>query len=50
MAGLLWIAPTIAETTLTSRDESLQDFPAGLGRDETFNACTARHGFNRVAA
>ena len=50
MAGLLWIAPTIAQTAFTPRDESPQDFvPAGLGRDETFYACTACHGFKLVA-
>ena len=29
--------------------ESPQDFPAGPGRDETFYACTACHGFKLVA-
>jgi hypothetical protein len=28
MAGLLWIAPAIARTAFTPRDESPQDFPA----------------------
>ena len=37
MAGLLWIAPTIAQTAFTPRDESPQDFPAGLGCDETWD-------------
>ena len=49
MAGLLWIAPTTAQTAFTPRDESPQDFSAGLGRDETFYACTACHGFKLVA-
>ena len=48
-AGLLWIAPTIAQTTFTPRDESPEEFPAGQGRDETFYACTACHGFKLVA-
>ena len=49
MAGLLWIAPAIAQTAFTPRDEGPQDFPAGPGRDETFYACTACHGFKLVA-
>ena len=44
-----WIGPTIAQTVFTPRDESPEDFPAGLGRDETFYACTACHGFKLVA-
>jgi len=35
--------------TFTPRDESPEDFPAGAGRDETFYACTACHGFKLVA-
>ena len=49
MAGLLWIAPAMAQSTFTPRDESPEDFPAGAGRDETFYACTACHGFKLVA-
>ena len=49
MAGLAWIAPAIAQSTFTPRDESPEDFPAGGGRDETFYACTACHGFKLVA-
>ena len=48
MAGLLWIAPASAQT-FTPRDESPEEFPAGTGRDETFYACTACHGFRLVA-
>jgi len=36
--------------TFTPRDESPEDFPTGAGRDETFYACTACHGFKLVAA
>ena len=50
LAGLLSIAPAIAQTTFTPRDESPEEFPAGQGRDETFYACTACHGFKLVAA
>ena len=32
------------------RDENPEDFPAGPGRDATFYACTACHGFKLVAA
>ena len=49
IAGLMWIAPAIAQTTFTPRDENPEDFPAGAGRDETFYACTACHGFRLVA-
>ena len=49
MAGLLWVAPAVAQTAFTPRDESPEDFPAGLGRDETFYTCTACHAFKLVA-
>ena len=45
MVGLLWMGPAIAQTTFTRRDESPEEFSAGTGRDETFYACTACHGF-----
>lgn len=35
--------------TFTPRDESPEEFPAGPGRDDTFYACTACHGFKLVA-
>jgi hypothetical protein len=31
------------------RDENPEDYPAGPGRDDTFYACTACHGFKLVA-
>jgi hypothetical protein len=31
------------------RDENPEDFPPGRGRDDTFYACTACHGFKLVA-
>jgi mono/diheme cytochrome c family protein len=49
MTGVLWIAPAMAQSTFTPRDENPEDFPAGAGRDETFYACTACHGFKLVA-
>jgi mono/diheme cytochrome c family protein len=49
VAGLLWMAPATAQSTFTPGDESPEDFPAGAGRDETFYACTACHGFKLVA-
>ena len=33
----------------TPRDESPEELPAGAGRDETFYACTACHGFQLIA-
>ena len=49
IAGLLSIAPAMAQSTFSPSDESPEDFPAGAGRDETFYACTACHGFKLVA-
>lgn len=31
------------------KDESPEDYPAGNGRDDTFYACTACHGFRLIA-
>ncbi|MEX0752664.1 MAG: hypothetical protein WD073_07030 [Xanthobacteraceae bacterium] len=33
----------------TPRDENPEEFPPGPGREETFYACTACHGFKLVA-
>ena len=49
MAGMLLIARAMAQTTFTPREESPEEFAAGTGRDETFYACTACHGFRLVA-
>jgi mono/diheme cytochrome c family protein len=49
MAGLLWTAPAMAQSTFAPSDETPEDFPAAAGRDETFYACTACHGFKLVA-
>jgi hypothetical protein len=48
---LAWMPATFAQApqTFTPTDESPEDFPAGPGRDETFYACTACHGFKLVA-
>jgi hypothetical protein len=35
--------------TFTPTDETPEDLPAGHGREETFYACTACHGFKIVA-
>jgi hypothetical protein len=51
-ASMLLLAATgaVAQAqTFTPRDESPEEFPAGPGRDETFYACTACHGFKLVA-
>jgi mono/diheme cytochrome c family protein len=42
--GVLAQAPQFAP-----RDEAPEDYPAGAGRDDTFFACTACHGFKLVA-
>ena len=42
--------PAAAQSqAFTPRDESPEEFPAGPGRDDTFYACTACHGFKLVA-
>ena len=50
IAGILFVAPAIAQSTFAPRDESPEQFAAGAGRDETFYACTACHNFKLVAA
>src|SRR5437867_1211959 len=40
---------SFAQTSFTPRDENPEDFPAGAGREETFYACAACHGFKLVA-
>lgn len=49
MAGLLWMAPVMAQSSFTPREENPEGFPPGEGREETFYACTACHGFKLVA-
>jgi mono/diheme cytochrome c family protein len=49
LAGMLLITPAVAQATFTPREESPEEFTAGKGRDETFYACTACHGFRLVA-
>ena len=49
VAGVLWMAPAIAQSSFAPSDENPEDFPEGAGRDETFYACTACHGFKLVA-
>ncbi len=49
LAGALMMVPAMAQTTFTPREESPEEFAAGKGRDETFYACTACHGFRLVA-
>jgi mono/diheme cytochrome c family protein len=49
LAGTLSISPAMAQTTFTPRDESPDEFAAAAGRNETFYACTACHGFRLVA-
>jgi hypothetical protein len=51
LAALLLAAllSTASAQSFTPRDESPEDFPAGAGRDDTFYACTACHGFKLIA-
>ena len=49
LAGMFLITPAMAQTTFIPRDESPEEFAAGKGREETFYACTACHGFRLVA-
>ena len=45
------IVSSFAQTprTFTPTDEAPEDYPAANGREETFYACTACHGFKLVA-
>lgn len=43
------LAPETQAQQFVPRDEAPEDFPAGTGRDDTFFACTACHGFKLVA-
>jgi hypothetical protein len=52
LAGALLLAASSAvaqSPQFTPGDENPEDFPAGPGRDDTFYACTACHGFKLVA-
>ena len=52
IAGILFVlisASVLFAQTFTPRDENPEDFPAGAGRDDTFYACTACHGFKLVS-
>ncbi len=49
-AGLAVLPGQTSAQTYTPRDESPENYPAGDGRDDTFYACTACHGFKLVAA
>jgi mono/diheme cytochrome c family protein len=47
-AALIAPLPAIAET-FTPSEERQEDYPAGAGREQTFYACIACHGFKLVA-
>jgi hypothetical protein len=49
MAGLLWMAPAMAQSSFTPSEENPEEFPSGEGREQTFYTCTACHGFKLVA-
>ena len=40
---------TLNAQQFVPRDENPEDYPAGAGRDDTFYACTACHGFKLIA-
>ncbi len=48
-AAMLALGAAASAQTFTPRDENPEDYPAGPGRDDTFYACTACHGFKLVA-
>lgn len=48
LAAALFAAGAEAQQ-FVPRDENPEDFPAGKGRDDTFYACTACHGFKLIA-
>ena len=43
-------SPSAQSPSFAPSEETPEQFPAGLGRDETFYACTACHNFKLVAA
>lgn len=43
------LAPGQAQQQFVPRTENPEDYPPGPGRDDTFYACTACHGFRLVA-
>src|SRR2546430_2302965 len=49
LVTMLWVAPALAPNNSTPREKSREEFAAGPGRNETFYACTACHGFKLVA-
>ena len=50
LAAFLLVGAAFAQAPqFVPRDENPEDFPAGAGRDDTFYACTACHGFKLVA-
>ena len=48
--ALIGAAQAQPSVEFAPREEQLESFPAGPGRDETFYACTACHNFRLVAA
>jgi hypothetical protein len=43
------LSAVVSAQQFVPRDENPEDFPAGAGRDDTFYACTACHGFKLIA-
>ncbi len=50
LAAIVCANPAVSQPPqFVPRDETPEEFPAGPGRDDTFYACTACHGFKLVA-
>ena len=49
LAAALFLTGAVAAQQFVPREENPEDFPPGPGRDDTFYACTACHGFKLVA-
>lgn len=50
LASLIGAPVAVGQTAaFVPRDETVDDLPAGPGRDETFGLCTACHGYRLVS-
>lgn len=47
---LAMVTPFAFAQNAAAPEEKPEDYPAGAGRDDTFYACTACHGFKLIAA
>ena len=49
LAAVLLFSGVSSAQQFVPREENPEDLPAGAGRDDTFYACTACHGFKLIA-